>query len=76
MSIIRTAMILAATLLTACSSDADRYRAADHRLLCDTQGHAFVISPHVGDTSLVIRAPDADAACEAVSAVERAGVRL
>lgn len=70
-----TATLLAA-LVASCSSDADRYRAADHRLLCDGRGHAFVVSPHVGDTSLVIRAPDADAACEAMSVVGRDGVQL
>jgi hypothetical protein len=51
-------------LLSACSSDADRYRAADYRVLCDLSGRAFVSNPSVGDNSVVTRAPDADEACE------------
>jgi hypothetical protein len=56
--------ILSFVLLTACSSDADRYRAADYRVLCDLNGRAFVSNPHVGDTSVVTRAPDSDEVCE------------
>jgi hypothetical protein len=59
----RISATLLAALLASCSSDADRYRAADYRLLCDLNGRAFVSTPNVGDNSVVTRAPDADETC-------------
>ena len=54
-------------LLVGCSSDASYYRAADNKILCElSTKRAFIVTPTLGNASLVKRATSYDELCQAL----------
>lgn len=49
-----------ATMLSGCPVENPRYHKADHRILYDITGCAYMVQPDVGDAAFVGRLPDAD----------------
>lgn len=57
-------IILLALSLAACSSNKEKYRAADDQVLCNLKGQAFYVKDGPGDASFIERREYFDKMCE------------
>lgn len=58
-------LIVLTILITGCSSNSSIYRDADNKVLCEVNTYkAYIVEPHMGDTSVVKRIPNLDYVCK------------